>query len=219
MFIGKSQTLLFLLSWLTVNKSTSVIYSSSEVTTQSFPTQFSDDISSIGRANILLSKLNTQISEHLKQATNLGESFTTVSLLYGAINSEDNYEIGSAKFPFSASSKDKKFEAVLHNLDILQDQVEEAITNFTTSKRFSYSAMLKPMLRNINQLRDNLTLLRTRLIGVTALSSISEQVNELTDQIGEALAYDQPPSVSESIEEPPKERHESLPKVKPTQLQ
>lgn len=210
MYARKLCSSLVSVSWLTVIViiCISIIYSSAEVTTESPYLQFSDDISCISKANILLSKLNTDISEHLKKTTNLEDQFTTATinsepLLYGVINSEDNIGTGSnsAKFPFSASSKDKKFETVLHNINILEDQVEEAISNFTASKRFSFSAMLKPMLRNISQLRENLTLLRSRLIGVTALSSIAEQVNELTDKISEALTNDQPIS-SESIDRP-----------------
>ncbi|XP_015787155.1 putative GPI-anchored protein pfl2 [Tetranychus urticae] len=84
-------------------------------------------------------------------------------------------------------SSDQKFTHVLEDLDSLEVHVSSAIANFTSSRRFTYTAMLKPMLKHIHQLKNNLSLLQNRLIGVAALTNIASQVNELTDHISDAL--------------------------------
>ena len=99
----------------------------------------------------------------------------------------------SPSFSSSSSSQaqqqeqDKKFSSVLRELKDLEDHLQVAIKNFTQTRQYAYGAMLRPMLTNIQQLRTNLTMLRNRMIGFVALTEIRQQVNHLTDEIGDAI--------------------------------
>ena len=83
--------------------------------------------------------------------------------------------------------QDRKFSSVLRELKDLEDHLQVAIRNFTQTRQYAYGAMLRPMLTNIQQLRTNLTMLRNRMIGFVALTEIRQQVNHLTDEIGDAI--------------------------------
>ena len=86
-----------------------------------------------------------------------------------------------------AQEQEKKFSSVLREIKDLEDTIQVAIRNFTSTRQFAYGAMLRPMLSNIQQLRTNLTMLRNRMIGFVALTEIRTQVNHLTDEIGDAI--------------------------------
>ena len=101
-------------------------------------------------------------------------------------------------------AKDGKFSSVLRDLEDLESHVQDAIRNFTASRQFAYSAMLRPMVRHIRELRENLTQLRNRMISVAALTSISTQVTALQNEIGDAIPgvpinTQRPPNVSAVI--------------------
>lgn len=86
-----------------------------------------------------------------------------------------------------SQEQDKKFSSVLREIKDLEETIQVAIRNFTSTRQFAYGAMLRPMLSNIQQLRTNLTMLRNRMIGFVALTEIRTQVNHLTDEIGDAI--------------------------------
>lgn len=93
----------------------------------------------------------------------------------------------SGTFTSESQEQEKKFSSVLREIRDLEETIQVAIRNFTSTRQFAYGAMLRPMLSNIQQLRTNLTMLRNRMIGFVALTEIRTQVNHLTDEIGDAI--------------------------------
>lgn len=101
--------------------------------------------------------------------------------------------------------RDQKFSTVLKDLDDLEYILQGGIRNFTRNHQYAYSAMLRPMLTQIQQLKNNLTNLRNRMIGFVALTELRQQVTDLTVEIGDAITSNQkipgqrPPPLANSV--------------------
>lgn len=134
---------------------------------------------SLKKASKALHLLNKQVNECLKGRRVVNEFETTTT----------SDTIG--KYAFEGENEefsDTRFSDVLRDLEDLELHVQDAIANFTANRRFGYSALLRPMVTNIRELRTNLTLLRNRMIGIVALNSVASQVTSLQSEIGDAIS-------------------------------
>jgi hypothetical protein len=102
--------------------------------------------------------------------------------------------------------REQKFSTVLKDLDELEGLLQGGIRNFTQTRQFAYSTMLRPMLTQVQQLKNNLTNLRNRMIGFVALTELRQQVTDMTTEIGDAITANQvvmpqqkPPALSNVV--------------------
>lgn len=114
---------------------------------------------------------------------------------YAAIPSSSSSasEVASARNVSSETvAREQKFSDVLKELADLESVIEGGMRNFTASRQWAYSAMLRPMLVQIQQLRTNLTGLRNRMIGFAALAEIQLQVQVIAEEMGDVVTGSRP---------------------------
>jgi hypothetical protein len=86
-----------------------------------------------------------------------------------------------------ASVREEKFSEVLRDLAKLETQIQEAITQANSNRRFLLVARLRPLLNYVTHIRRNMDLLRNRVVAVTTLSTIAFTVNEVVDQFADVM--------------------------------
>ena len=86
-----------------------------------------------------------------------------------------------------ASVREEKFSEVLRDLAKMETQIQEAIKQAQTNRRYALVARLRPLLNYVVQIRRNMDLLRNRMVAVTTLSTIAFTVNEVVDQFADVM--------------------------------
>lgn len=86
-----------------------------------------------------------------------------------------------------ASVREEKFSEVLRDLAKMETQIQEAIRQAQTNRRYALVARLRPLLNYVTHIRRNMDLLRNRMVAVTTLSTIAFTVNEVVDQFADVM--------------------------------